>query len=187
MRRASRPNLFGHDRADRSTFFVEKRNAELKSPAKIKSEKLSTLEKPVAVAQWIAQVSQLRGFDIARFLFIFRLNYTRFKLAQIQTKNVNPSTAKDEKCKITPESVQVLHSGLRSSENWGFRSIHRQMFRYWSFHNPLNPQQKPKHRQFLRICESQFLANQLTFNKIQNSKFRIRILGLGIIKDGFAT
>jgi hypothetical protein len=29
------------------------------------------LEKPVAVAQWIAQVSQLWGFDIARFLFIF--------------------------------------------------------------------------------------------------------------------
>jgi len=28
-----------------------KKNAELKSPAKIKSEKLSTLEKPVAVAQ----------------------------------------------------------------------------------------------------------------------------------------
>lgn len=51
-----------------------KKNAELKSPAKIKSEKLLTLEKPVAVAQWIAQVSQLWGFDIARFLFIFLSN-----------------------------------------------------------------------------------------------------------------
>lgn len=49
-----------------------KKNAELKSPAK--SEKLLTLEKPVAVAQWIAQVSQLWGFDIARFFFIFLSN-----------------------------------------------------------------------------------------------------------------
>ncbi len=49
-----------------------KKNAELKSPAK--SEIISTLEKPVAVAQWIAQVSQLWGFDIARFLFIFLSN-----------------------------------------------------------------------------------------------------------------
>ncbi|MBS7272024.1 hypothetical protein [Fibrobacter sp.] len=49
-----------------------KKIAELKSPAK--SEKLLTLEKPVAVAQWIAQVSQLWGFDIARFLFIFLSN-----------------------------------------------------------------------------------------------------------------
>ena len=51
-----------------------KKNAELKSSAKIKSEKLLTLEKPVAVAQWIAQVSQLWGFDIARFFFIFLSN-----------------------------------------------------------------------------------------------------------------
>ena len=52
-----------------------KKNAELKSPAKIKSEKLSTLEMPVAkpdtFTQWIAQVSQLWGFDIARLRFIF--------------------------------------------------------------------------------------------------------------------
>ncbi|MBR5692605.1 MAG: hypothetical protein IKX42_02785 [Fibrobacter sp.] len=79
MRRASRPNLFGHDRADRSTFFVEKRKAELKSSAK--SKKQSTLEKPIAVAQGIAQVAW--GFVIAKNLFIFCLNHSRLKLAQI--------------------------------------------------------------------------------------------------------
>jgi len=53
-----------------------KKNAELKSPAK--SKKRLTLEMPVAkpdtFTQWIAQVSQLWGFDIARFLFIFLSN-----------------------------------------------------------------------------------------------------------------
>jgi hypothetical protein len=81
MRRASRPNLFGHDRADRSTFFVEKRKAELKSPAKLKSKILVSLKKPSAVAQWIAQIAL--GFDIARICFISCLNHSRFKLAQI--------------------------------------------------------------------------------------------------------
>jgi len=56
-----------------------KKNAELKSPAK--SEKLLTLKKPIAVAQWIAQIAS--GFDIARILFIFCLNHSRLKLAQI--------------------------------------------------------------------------------------------------------
>jgi hypothetical protein len=71
MRRASRPNLFGHDRADISTFFVEKRNAELKSSAIIKSEKQLTLEKPIAVAQWIAHFALHGGKGIAIFWFIF--------------------------------------------------------------------------------------------------------------------
>ena len=56
-----------------------KKNAELKSSAK--SEKLLTLEKPTAVAQWIAQDAW--GFVIARIWFIFLSNYSRFKLAQI--------------------------------------------------------------------------------------------------------
>jgi len=61
--------LFEHDRADRSTFFVEKRNAELKSPAKLKSEILEPLKKPTAIAPGIAQDAW--GFVIARIWFIF--------------------------------------------------------------------------------------------------------------------
>ena len=60
-------------------FYLRKKNAELKSSAK--SEKLLTLEKPTAVAQWIAQFGSV--FNIARICFIFLSNYSRFKLAQI--------------------------------------------------------------------------------------------------------
>ena len=58
-----------------------KKNVEPNGSTKLKSEKLSTLEKPSAVAPWIAQTAL--GFDIARIWFIFLSNYSRFKLAQI--------------------------------------------------------------------------------------------------------
>ena len=47
----------------------DKKKAELKSPAKSKSENLEHLKKPSAVAPWIAQTAL--GFDIARICSIF--------------------------------------------------------------------------------------------------------------------
>ena len=48
-----------------------KKKAELKSPAKLKSEKLITLIEPAAVAQWIAHFALHGGRGIAILWFIF--------------------------------------------------------------------------------------------------------------------
>lgn len=55
------------------------------------------MEKPVAVAQWIAQISQLWGFDIARFLFIFLSNSLKVQTCANIDKKCNAFKAKFKK------------------------------------------------------------------------------------------
>jgi hypothetical protein len=50
---------------------VYKKNAEPNGSALIKSKKQLTLEKPIAVAQWIAHFALHGGKGIAIFWFIF--------------------------------------------------------------------------------------------------------------------
>ena len=78
MRRASRSNLFEHDRADRSTFFVEKRNAELKSSAKSKSQK----EKNLTASERCVPQGAFASIIFCKIIFS-QPKFVQFKLAQI--------------------------------------------------------------------------------------------------------
>ena len=93
MRRASRSNLFEHDRADRSTFFVEKRNAELKSSAKSKSQK----EKNLTASERCVPQGAFASIILCKIIFFL------VKIRSIQTcANI------DKKCKTCNTFLQKM-------------------------------------------------------------------------------